>query len=260
MIRSALLLAAALIAASCASAPRLHGRDEVIRRIVSSAVKLHAERETGTRRAASGVVLASDAVTARSWIITTRHLLDPPGAQRVWVTASGRKERVRAEVVASAGDVDLAVVEVSGLVLPAVALKAASRLGDEVWIVGFPWGKRLTLVSGVVSQLGSDDGDTAVEGAPRMVDASVSYGSSGGGVFDMVTGELIGIVEGYHTARLEIRDTPSRALDVPVPGETTVISARRIRDFVAGTALRFTAPGEADLPGGRPASSETTSP
>lgn len=239
MTRFVVLVAVALMAAACTTGTYPHARDDVIRRIVTSAVKLQVEREGGARRAGSGVVLASDPRTERSWIVTTRHLFDPPSPHRMWVTASGRKERVQAKVIAAAKNFDLALVEVAGLVLPAAALKSASRLGDEVWIVAFPWGKRLTLVSGVISQLVPEDGEAAVEGAPRMVDASVSYGSSGGGVFDVTSGELVGIVEGYHTARVEIRDPPSRPFDVPVPGETTVVSAREIRHFVEGERPGF---------------------
>jgi hypothetical protein len=65
----------------------------------------------------------------------------------------------------------------------------------------------------------------------------VSYGASGAGVFDAETGELIGVVEGYRTAQIAARDAPDRVLEIPVPGETLVISADTIRRFLAESEL-----------------------
>ena len=237
MRRGLSLLAVCLSASGCASAAGLSDRGEVIRRIVPSTVQLRAEREGGGRRAASGVVLASDPKSGRSWILTTRHFLDASLPQQVYVRTPQRKWTVKATVSAVSPDMDLAVIEVQGLDLPPVRFKEVVRLGDEVWVVAFPWGRRLTLVSGVVSQIVSDEAELALEGPVRMVDASVSYGASGGGVFDAATGELVGIVEGYRTAQVTIPEAPERVLQVPVPGETTVISSEAILRFLAHSGL-----------------------
>jgi len=239
--RLALLLT--VLASACASIPGGPQRSEVIRRFLPSTVQLRAERAEGSRRAASGIVLASDPGAKRSWILTTRHFLDPAGAQDVFVSVAGRKGRVKAAVAAISAEMDLAVIEVRGMALSPVRLKERVRLGDEVWVAAFPWGRQLTVVSGVVSQLRAEDGEAPVEGIIRMVDASVSYGSSGGGVFDAETGALVGIVEGYRTAQMT---TPSggadRVLQVPVPGETTVIPCRMILDFLAASGLEDLVP------------------
>ncbi len=226
-----------VLASGCASGPGLYDRSEVIRRILPSSVQLRLEREGGGRRAASGIVLATDPKSNRSWILTTRHFLDPPLRQEVYVSTPQRKGRVKAIVSAVSPQIDLAVIEVEGMSLPPVRFKEMVRLGDEVWVVSFPWGRRLTVVSGVVSQIASEEGELAVEGPARMVDASVSYGASGGGVFDAASGDLVGIVEGYRTARVAIPETPERALEVPVPGETIVISSPAILRFLAGAGL-----------------------
>jgi serine protease Do len=197
--------ALSVLVAGCASAAGLADRERVIRTIVPSAVQLRAEREAGIRRAGSGVVLASDATTGRSWVLTTRHFLDTAGPQQLFVSSPGRQGRLPASIAAVSSDVDLAVVEVKGVVLPPVRLKGVVHLGDEIWVVGFPWGRPLTMVSGVVSQVESEGNELAVEGAPRMIDATVSYGSSGAGVFDVESGALVGAVEGYRTARVAIR-------------------------------------------------------
>ena len=227
----------ALVLCGCAStSPRPARRDDVIRRIVPSTVQLRCEREGGGRRSASGIVLASDSAARLSWILTTRHFLDPPTRQEIHIAVPDQKKRFRAKVVAMSDDSDLAVLEAEDVVLPGVHFKDTSRLGDDVWVVAFPWGRRLTLVSGVVSQIVSESGEAAVEGPALMVDASVSYGASGGGVFDAPTGALIGVVESHRTAR--VTSAPDRVLEIPVPGETTIISSTVIARFLTTAGLQ----------------------
>ena len=238
----AVCMALGLTVSGCGALAGSSERGDVIRRILPSAVQLRTEREGGARRAASGVVVASDARANRCWILTTRHFLDPSVRQDVSVSTPIRKGRAKAVVKTVSQDLDLAVIEVEGISLPPVKLKEVVRLGDEIWIAAFPWGRQLTVVSGVVSQLKADDGEFSIEGTIRMVDASVSYGASGGGVFDAETGALIGIVEGYRTAQMSLPDRPDRVLQLPVAGETLVISARSIMDFLVASGLENLVP------------------
>ncbi len=226
-----MVAATAALAGACASATP-HDRATMMRSIVASTVQLRTERDGGGRRTASGVVVAADAARGRSWIVTARHFLDPATRQQVSVSGVSGKGRAVATVAALSDEADLALVEVEGVVLSAVALKDRAQLGDEIWLVAFPFGRRLTVVSGIVSQIVSESGDTALEGPVRMVNAQASYGSSGGGVYDAATGRLLGIVEGYRTAQLTLPTTPERTFAVPVPGETTVLSAPAIRRFL----------------------------
>jgi hypothetical protein len=99
----------------------------------------------------------------------------------------------------------------------------------------------------VVSQVNGEPVDDPESGARLMVDASVSYGASGGGVFDATTGRLIGLVEGYRTARVSFKgDSSARYIDVPVPGETYVVPLADVRRFLIDS-------GHAELTGLRPA-------
>ena len=239
MTRAAVLLAATLVAAGCASGAATRRGDE-LRGIVDVSVLLRAEREGGGRRAGSGVVVASDPASSRSWIVTTRHLLEPSRPQKLYVVPARGRGRLTATVKAVSPEIDAALVEVQGVALPAALLRESTRLGDEVRVVAFPFGRRLTVVSGIVSQIVTIDDDTiAVEGPVRLIDASVSTGASGGGVFDASTGALLGIVEGYRTARVTLQTVPERSVDIPVPGETTVVPVGVIRRFVesAGVTL-----------------------
>lgn len=234
--RGLLALLTLLLAAGCAPGlGRAPSRGDVIRQILPATVQLRCERDGGARRAASGVVLARDAATRRAWIVTTRHFLEPLAPQKVSVVA-GRRARVAATLVRVSERADLALLEVADMESTPARLKDTVQLGDEVWVVAFPWGRRMTLSSGVVSQVVADAGGD-YEGAARMVDVSVSYGASGGGVFDAQTGALVGLVESYRTARVSMQGTPERVIEVPVPGETTLISAETIRGFLADAGL-----------------------
>jgi serine protease Do len=223
-------LGLALLAAGCASSAALSSRDVALRLITSATVSLRLDREPGMRRSASGVAIAVDRERARTWIVTSRHLFERVDAGPVLVTGAGRARPLAARVVGLSPDVDLALLEVEATDIPVAALKPAAQLGDEVWVVAFPRGRRATLVSGIISQLAQDG---VVEGAAAMVDAPVSYGASGGGVFDRSTGQLVGIVEGYRTARVKVTGSPERTVDIPFPGETTVVSAAAIRRFLS---------------------------
>jgi S1-C subfamily serine protease len=169
--------------------------------------------------------------------LTAGHFVAPPVPETIYIRTTGAKERFRATLLRADGESDLALLLVPGLVLPPVRRRDVAHLGDEVWVVAFPRGRQMTVTSGTVSQVGTGAESDATEGPVRLIDTSVSYGASGAGVFDAETGELIGVVEGYRTAQIAARDAPDRVMEIPVPGETLVISTDTIRRFLAGSGL-----------------------
>ena len=215
--------------------PALPERSALIRRILASTAQLRSEREGGGQRAASGVVLATDRHAGRVWILTTLHFLEPPRPQKVYVRLPGRTSAVPGTVAFMNRDLDLAIIETAQLDVAPIRMQLTADLGAEILVVAFPWGQRVTVVRGTVSQVDSTRGE--VVGPPHMVDASVSYGSSGGGVFDAKTGELLGIVQSYRTANIAIPEMRERVLEVPVAGETTLIPASTIMRFVEASNL-----------------------
>ena len=236
MRRRLVLVTLVLVTSACASAPP-PSRGELIQQILKSTVQLRAEREGGALRAASGVVLATDRARRRAWILTTRHFLEPPDAQHVFVRLPGADSVVQGTVAFVSPDLDIAIVEVEQLDVAPIRLKVAADLGDDVLVIAFPWGDRFTVVRGAVSQITPAGRDGLVTGPPRMIDASVSYGSSGGGVFDARSGHLLGIVKGYRTVKVTLPETRERPLELPVAGETTLIPAAAIRHFLVESGL-----------------------
>jgi len=235
MRRVLTLAALALTAAGCLSAIRIPDRAALIRGILASTVQLRSERDGTIRRAASGVVVATAPGSQRAWIVTARHFIDPSPPEHVYVRLPGRLTVVPAIVAFVSPDRDLAIIEAELFEVAPARLKMETNLGDEILVVAFPWGQRFTVVRGIVSQV-SALGDVA--GPARMVSASVSYGSSGGGVFDAQTGELVGIVESYRIAKVAIPELKDRVLEVPVANETTLISASAIFRFLEDSGLK----------------------
>src|SRR2546422_1017062 len=137
-------MAVALALGGCASAPppapssapstaplsSPPDRSELIRKLLASTVQLKSEREGGARRAASGVVIAADRASHRTWILTVRHFLTPPHQQSVYVQLPDEQSAVPATVVALSAadfDLDLAIVEVENLDLQPVRLKEVAK-------------------------------------------------------------------------------------------------------------------------------------
>jgi S1-C subfamily serine protease len=220
-------------------------KNEVIAHTLATTVQLVAERPNGSRRSGSAVLLR-DGSDGRAFVITAHHVLAPEATQRLAVHFAQGDRQADALLLASDPEVDLALLAVSGPGHAEVRLRPEAYLGDEVWVVAFPWGRRRTVVKGIVSQIDAPDGEAReappIGGPIRLIDASVSYGMSGGGVFDAGTGDLLGIVRGYRTAQLSVQGSDDQPLQVPLAGETTVISASQIACFLAAQGFAYLIP------------------
>jgi len=249
--RNILVLFGLLALPACSLAEKPLAPGEVIARSLASSVQLFAQRQDGKRRAGSGVALSVNS-DGRALILTAAHLVEPPVQQAVFVHLPGRPEQVEAEILTVDPDLDVAVLGAPGLEVQPVELKTSARLGDNVWVVSFPWGRRGTVVNGFVSQIASEQDNTVVpvEGSVSLIDAAVSYGTSGGGVFDGVSGELIGIVRGYRTARLSLPGPQAGSLDLPIAGETTVIPSSKIICLLNSAHLTGWIDGQASMVAG----------
>jgi serine protease Do len=221
-------------------------RAETVHKVFPSAVRIQITAAGKVVRSASGIAFAREG--QRTYVLTNAHVVAPGKAWaapvKIDVLPSGRDRRVAATVVATGSlpDTDIAVLEV-GAELPVTELAPDDglELGDDLVVIGAPFGKGLSVAAGIVSQVEYEFLENAA--APQRArslktDAAIGYGSSGGGVFDVPRGRLIGLVEGYRTARVEFgKDADQYAFDVPMPGETFVAPAAKIRRFLAGNGL-----------------------
>ncbi len=135
----------------------------------------------------SGVIVNAE----KGYVITNHHLIDE--ADEITVTTQDGRS-MRAELVGSDADSDIAVVKVDSDALSEISLgnSAALRVGDFVVAIGNPFGLSQTVTSGIVSALGRSG--LGIEGYEDFIqtDASINPGNSGGALVDL-RGRLIGI-------------------------------------------------------------------
>ncbi|MBR6753862.1 MAG: trypsin-like peptidase domain-containing protein [Clostridia bacterium] len=153
----------------------------------------------------SGVV-----ITNYGHVLTNFHVIED--STRVTVTIANDESEHDAKVVGYDSDLDIAILHVPGLNLPAVPLGDSDQLQVGEWaiVIGNPLGEEFarTLTVGVVSALDREVTDTIYDRYGRrtsitntmiQVDAAINSGNSGGGMFN-VLGQLQGIPSRKYSA------------------------------------------------------------
>jgi S1-C subfamily serine protease len=225
--------------------PAGNPRSATVQKVYSSAVRIQITAGGSVVRSASGVAFARDG--DRTYVLTNAHVVAPSKSWKQPVemrVLTGGNAAIAARVVAAGGapEMDVAVIEVQDATLPITPLSVDDtlELGDDLVVIGAPFGKGLSVAAGIVSQVEYDTPESVGPRAPRALktDAAIGYGSSGGGVFDVPAGRLVGLVEGYRTARVEFgKAEEGYHFDVPMPGETFVAPAAKIRKFLVERGL-----------------------
>ena len=134
----------------------------------------------------SGVIASAD-----GYILTNHHVLEEEGETEV-VLADG--QRIRAKLVGSDPETDLAVLKADREGLPAIEFgdAAHAEIGDVVLAIGNPFGVGQTVTMGIISALGRTQlGINTFENFIQT-DAAINPGNSGGALVD-TAGRLIGI-------------------------------------------------------------------
>ncbi|MGB8361629.1 MAG: trypsin-like peptidase domain-containing protein [Acidimicrobiia bacterium] len=153
--------------------------------ILPSVVDITTDRGSG-----SGVIYQSDGL-----IVTAAHVVD--GAESIWVRF-GDGEQVKASVLGTAPEVDIAVVKVDRTGLPAATFSTAKpRVGQLAIAVGSPWGLESTVTAGIISAVDQAECSTLSTGKPTctslvQTDAAINPGNSGGALVDR-DGHVVGI-------------------------------------------------------------------
>jgi len=167
----------------------------------------------------SGVI-----VGAEGFILTNHHVIESSGEIDV-ALADGRK--LRARLVGTDPETDLAVLRVEGTNLPAVTFGHAEtmQVGDIVLAIGNPFGVGQTVTMGIVSALGrSHLGINTFENFIQT-DAAINPGNSGGALVD-ANGHLVGINSAIYS-----RNGGSMGIGFAIP----VSLARQVMDQIIAT-------------------------
>ena len=242
-MRSFALIAPPLALALAAAFPADAKSDKsrVIKKALVQSVRVEVAAGGQVVAVASGVVVAADETT--SYVLTNAHVvapaIDAKGGRLTVLVERPTRLRLAARLVATGKlpDEDLALL-VNEKKLPVAPLAADEEVsvGDDVVVIGAPYGRALSVSSGIVSQLETEEGGAQTA---MKTDAPIGYGASGGGVFDVPSGRLVGLVEGYRTARVAFMGAKSEELgfDVPMPGETFLSPPTKIRRFLRRAGL-----------------------
>ena len=177
--------------------------------------------------AGSGVIISSD-----GYILTCDHVVS--GASNITVTI-GDKDYT-ATVVGEDSTSDIAVIKIDadGLTPAIVGDSDKLAVGDNVLAVGNPLGELGgTVTSGIVSALNRSVTIQGTSSTNTMslvqMDASVSPGNSGGGLFNM-NGELIGIVN----AKSSSSDAEGLGFAIPINDAIKVAQELLENGYVTG--------------------------
>lgn len=167
-----------------------------------------------------GVNQGSGVVIAKETVLTNCHVLQGANTIRF----KYRKGFLRALLTKAAYALDLCTLSVSGLEAPPVRIREFSsvRVGERVYAIGSPKGLELTISEGLVSGLREVEDTYLIQ-----TTASISPGSSGGGLFDS-SGNLIGIttfyVEGGQNLNFAMPASfihkPKKVTSIGKPGDT----------------------------------------
>jgi len=157
--------------------------DPVFRQFFGDRLEEESRRATSL---GSGVIVSS-----KGYVLTNHHVVEDADEIEV-ALADGRK--LKAKTVGSDPEIDIAVLQVEGVPLPAIVFGDADalRVGDVVLAIGNPYGFGQTVTMGIVSALGrSHLGINTFENLIQT-DAAINPGNSGGALID-TAGNLVGI-------------------------------------------------------------------
>ena len=180
------------------------------------------------RGTGSGFIVSSDGI-----IMTNAHVVE--GADELIVRLTDKRE-FKGKVLGSDKQTDIAVIKIDadGLTPAIVGDSDKLAVGDNVLAVGNPLGELGgTVTSGIVSALNRSVSIQSSSSVNTMsliqMDASVSPGNSGGGLFNM-NGELIGIVN----AKSSSSDAEGLGFAIPINDAIKVAQDLLENGYVTG--------------------------
>ena len=177
--------------------------------------------------AGSGVIISSD-----GYILTCAHVVS--GASNITVSIGDKDYPATLVGEDTTSDIAVVKVDATGLTPATVGNSDNLKVGESVMAVGNPLGELGgTVTSGIVSALNRSVTIQGTSSTNTMsliqMDASVSPGNSGGGLFNM-NGELVGIVN----AKSSDSDAEGLGFAIPVNDAVKVAQELLENGYVTG--------------------------
>ena len=177
--------------------------------------------------AGSGVIISSD-----GYILTCAHVVD--GASNITVTINDKDYTATLVGEDTTSDIAVIKIDANGLTPATVGDSDSLKVGQNVMAVGNPLGELGgTVTGGMISALNRSvtiQGSSSVNTMSLIqMDASVSPGNSGGGLFNM-NGELVGIVN----AKSSSSDAEGLGFAIPINDAIKVAQDLLENGYVTG--------------------------
>ena len=177
--------------------------------------------------AGSGVIISSD-----GYILTCAHVVD--GASTITVTIGDKDYTATLVGEDTTSDIAVIKIDADGLTPATVGNSDSLKVGQSVMAVGNPLGELGgTVTGGMISALNRSvtiQGSSSVNTMSLIqMDASVSPGNSGGGLFNM-NGELVGIVN----AKSSSSDAEGLGFAIPINDAIKVAQELLENGYVTG--------------------------
>ena len=177
--------------------------------------------------AGSGVIISSD-----GYILTCAHVVD--GASTITVTIGDKDYTATLVGEDTTSDIAVIKIDADGLTPATVGNSDSLKVGQSVMAVGNPLGELGgTVTGGMISALNRSvtiQGSSSVNTMSMIqMDASVSPGNSGGGLFNM-NGELVGIVN----AKSSSSDAEGLGFAIPINDAIKVAQELLENGYVTG--------------------------
>ena len=177
--------------------------------------------------AGSGVIISSD-----GYILTCAHVVD--GASTITVTIGDKDYTATLVGEDTTSDIAVIKIDADGLTPATVGNSDGLKVGQSVMAVGNPLGELGgTVTGGMISALNRSvtiQGSSSVNTMSLIqMDASVSPGNSGGGLFNM-NGELVGIVN----AKSSSSDAEGLGFAIPINDAIKVAQELLENGYVTG--------------------------
>ena len=177
--------------------------------------------------AGSGVIISSD-----GYILTCAHVVD--GASNITVTIGDKDYTATLVGEDTTSDIAVIKIDADGLTPATVGNSDSLKVGQSAMAVGNPLGELGgTVTGGMISALNRSvtiQGSSSVNTMSLIqMDASVSPGNSGGGLFNM-NGELVGIVN----AKSSSSDAEGLGFAIPINDAIKVAQELLENGYVTG--------------------------
>ena len=177
--------------------------------------------------AGSGVIISSD-----GYILTCAHVVD--GASTITVTIGDKDYTATLVGEDTTSDIAVIKIDADGLTPATVGNSDSLKVGQSVMAVGNPLGELGgTVTGGMISALNRSVTIQGTSSTNTMsliqMDASVSPGNSGGGLFNM-NGELVGIVN----AKSSSSDAEGLGFAIPINDAIKVAQELLENGYVTG--------------------------